>query len=119
MDHCRRPKKAWDAFSAANRPVIVVADLHDDELAAGENKSAIHVVSDLRTRIEAATLPMEWHAPGLDKERWSFTGDFEADSVTKVAETFLVAKNPGTATLALELRGPDVHAINRYQVKVC
>ena len=119
LDHRRRPKKAWDALSAANRPVIVVADLHDDEMAVGERKCAIHVVSDLRTHIGAATLTMEWHAPGRDTERWSFTGDFEPDSVTKVAETFLVAKNPGTATLALELRGPDVHAINRYQIKVC
>ena len=119
LDHRRRPKKAWDALSAANRPVIVVADLHDDEMAVGERKCAIHVVSDLRTHIGAATLTMEWHAPGRDTARWSFTGDFEPDSVTKVAETFLVAKNPGTATLALELRGPDVHAINRYQIKVC
>ncbi len=119
LDHRRKPKKAWDALSAANRPVIVVADLHDDEMSTGTTKCAVHVVSDLRTRIEPATLTMEWHAPGMNTERWSFTGDFEPDSVTKVAETFLEAKNPGTATLALELRGPDVHAINSYQINVC
>ena len=118
LDHRRKPKKAWDALSAANRPVIVVADLHDDEMSVGTTKCAIHVVSDLRTRIEPATLTMEWRAPGMNTERWSFTGDFEPDSVTKVAETFLVANNPGIATLALELRGPDVHAINNYQIKV-
>ena len=118
LDHRRKPKKAWDALSAANRPVIVVADLHDDEMSVGTTKCAIHVVSDLRTRIEPATLTMEWRAPGMNTERWSFTGDFEPDSVTKVAETFLVANNQGTATLALELRGPDVHAINNYQIKV-
>ena len=119
LDHRRKPKKAWDALSAANRPVIVVADLHEEEISTGTNRCAIHVVSDVRTRIESATLTVEWCAPGMNTERWSFTGDFEPDSVTKVAETILVANNPGTATLALELRGPDVHAINTYRIKVC
>ena len=119
LDHRRKPKIAWDALSAANRPVIVVADLHKDEMPIGTNQCAIHVVSDLRTPIKQATLFVEWHAPGMDVERWSFTGGFEPDSVTKIAETFLVTKNPGIATLALELRGSDVHAINNYQIKVC
>ena len=51
--------------------------------------------------------------------RWVFAGDFEPDSVTKVAEPILVADNPGMASLALELRGPEVHAVNLYQIKVC
>ena len=85
----------------------------------GTNQCAIHVVSDLRTPIKQATLFVEWHAPGMDAERWSYTGGFEPDSVTKIAETFLVTKNPGIGTLALELRGSDVHAINNYQIKVC
>jgi hypothetical protein len=55
----------------------------------------------------------------MDAERWSYTGGFEPDSVTKIAETLLVTKNPGIGTLALELRGSDVHAINNYQIKVC
>ena len=119
LDHRRKPKIAWDALSAANRPVIVVADLHKDEIPIGTNQCAIHVVSDLRTPIKQATLFVEWHAPGMDVERWSFTGGFEPDSVTKIAKTFLVTKNPGIATLALELRGSDIHAINNYQIKVC
>ena len=119
LDHRRKPKIAWDALSAANRPVIVVADLHKDEIPIGTNQCAIHVVSDLRTPIKKATLFVEWHAPGMDVERWSFTGGFEPDSVTKIAKTFLVTKNPGIATLALELRGSDIHAINNYQIKVC
>ena len=119
LDHRRKPKKAWDALTAANRPVIVVADLHKDEMPIGTNKCAIHVVSDLRTRIDRATLSMEWRSPGMDPQRWSFTGAFEPDSVTKISENFLVTKNPGIASLALELRGPDVHAINNYQIKVC
>lgn len=119
LDHRRKPKIAWDALSAANRPVIVVADLHKDDIPIGTNQCAIHVVSDLRTSIEQATLFVEWHAPGLDAQSWSFTGAFEPDSVTKIAETFLVTKDPGIASLALELRGPEVHAVNTYQVKVC
>ena len=55
LDHRRRPKKAWDALSAANRPVIVVADLHRNALTAKQHQCAIHVVSDLRTNIDNAT----------------------------------------------------------------
>ena len=63
--------------------------------------------------------PFEWRAPAMQPQRWVFAGDFEPDSVTKVAEPILVADNPGMASLALELRGPEVHAVNLYQIKVC
>ena len=119
LDHQRRPKKAWDALSAANRPVIVVADLHQNALTTQRHKCAIHVVSDLRTNVGPTTLTVEWRAPAMQPQRWVFAGDFEPDSVTKVAEPILVADNPGMASLALELRGPEVHAVNLYQIKVC
>lgn len=119
LDHHRRPKKAWDALSAANRPVIVVADLHQNALTTQRHKCAIHVVSDLRTNVGPTTLTVEWRAPAMQPQRWVFAGDFEPDSVTKVAEPILVADNPGMASLALELRGPEVHAVNLYQIKVC
>ena len=119
LDHHRRPKRAWDALTAANRPVIVVADLRHRELTAKRHKCAIHVVSDLRTAIGPATLTVEWRAPAMETQRWVFAGEFESDSVTKVAEPILVADHPGTASLALELRGPEVHAVNLYQIKVC
>ena len=119
LDHRRRPKKAWDALSAANRPVIVVADLHRNALTAKQHQCAIHVVSDLRTSIDNATLTVEWRAPAMQPQRWMFAGGFEPDSVTKVAEPILVADNPGTASLSLELKGPEVHAVNQYQIKVC
>ncbi len=55
----------------------------------------------------------------MQPQRWMFAGGFEPDSVTKVAEPILVADNPGTASLSLELKGPEVHAVNQYQIKVC
>ena len=33
-------------------------------------------------------------APAMQPQRWVFAGDFEPDSVTKVAEPILVADNP-------------------------
>jgi hypothetical protein len=55
----------------------------------------------------------------MQPQRWMFAGGFEPDSVTKVAEPILVADNPGMASLSLELKGPEVHAVNQYQIKVC
>jgi len=119
LDHRRRPKKAWDAMTAANRPVIAVADLHTDTMLKGQRKCAVHVVSDLRNHIGPATLTIEWRAPGSEPQRWTYNGHFDPDSVTKVAEPILVAQHLGTAGLSLELRGGGVHAINSYEVKVC
>ncbi|MEC7915833.1 MAG: glycoside hydrolase family 2 TIM barrel-domain containing protein [Actinomycetota bacterium] len=118
LDHHRRPKMAWDALTAANRPVIVVADLHREAIPAAGHKCAIHVVSDLRNHIGPATLTIEWRAPGMETQRWTFTGEFEPDTVTKVAEPVLVSHAHGSASLSLELRGPQVHAVNLYQVNV-
>ncbi|MEC8923647.1 MAG: hypothetical protein VX635_00005 [Actinomycetota bacterium] len=119
LDHRRRPKKAWDAMTAANRPVIAVADLHTDTMLKGQRKCAVHVVSDLRDHIGPATLTIEWRAPSSEPQRWTYNGHFDPDSVTKVAEPILVAQHLGTAGLSLELRGGGVHAINSYEVKVC
>jgi len=119
LDHVRRPKKAWDAMTAANRPVIAVADLHSQTMLRGQRKCAVHVVSDLRSHIGPATLSIEWRAPASEPQRWTYRGHFEPDSVTKVAEPKLVADQIGTASLSLELRGAGVHAINSYELKVC
>ena len=119
LDHHRKPKKAWDAFTAANRPVIAVADLHTETILTGQRTCAVHVVSDLRDHIGPATLTIDWRAPGSKPQRWTYSGDFEPDSVTKVAEPMLVAKQIGQASLSLELRGTGVHAVNSYELKVC
>ena len=119
LDHRRQPKKAWDALTAANRPVIAVADLHSETMLMGQTTCAVHVVSDLRDHIGPATLTIDWRAPGSNPQRWTYSGHFEPDSVTKVAELILMADRIGYASLSLELRGTGVHAINSYEIKVC
>ena len=119
LDHRRQPKKAWDALTAANRPVIAVADLHSETMPVGEKTRAVHVVSDLRDHIVPATLTIEWCAPGTKPQRRTYSGHLEPDSVTKVTELILMADQIGYASLSLELRGTGVHAINSYEIKVC
>ena len=119
LDHERTPKKAWYALNDASRPVIIVADMHREEIEGPVAKCSLHVVSDLREEIPAATLTAEWRAPGMEPKRWSFEGKFEPDSVTKVTELQLEAPSSGHASLFLTLRGQKVDAVNHYQVKVC
>ncbi|MDG2114079.1 MAG: hypothetical protein P8N02_15870, partial [Actinomycetota bacterium] len=118
LDHRRRPKPGWQAMVAANRPVIVVADLHRPTIPSGTTRCALHVVSDLRTTIEGATVDITWEAPGIEARRWRHSGRFDADTVTRVARIGLVAPEPGPAELSIRFEAPGHLVTTSYPVTV-
>ncbi len=84
LGHDRSPKLAYQALKAACAPVIIVVDRPPAQVRPGERLALdVHVVSDLRTPIEAAKVhvTVAWDGGSLD---WTFGGDVEADSVVKV-----------------------------------
>jgi beta-mannosidase len=123
IDHERRPKLAWRALAEASRPVIVVADLPETELPRHKIKTAIHVVSDLRSPIENARVVARWSINDSLIAEHTYEGRFEADSVTRVAVLDLhVDFGPGIASLELRLdahgENGEVSATNSYHLRL-
>jgi beta-mannosidase len=106
LDHQRRPKLGYRALAEACAPVIVVADRPAASYRSGQRvRLAVHVISDLRTPIEAAraTATLWWPA---GKQTWSFAGEIDADSCTRIGrlDMSLPAQTPpGPIRLELEL----------------
>ena len=99
----------------ACRPVIVVADRPPDIVTAGEKiELDVHVVSDLHTHIEGAAIEAVASWPG-GRRLWRFTGDIDADDVTRIGRIeFVVPDTLGALTIELTLTIDDEVVVNRY-----
>ncbi|MFQ3316143.1 MAG: beta-mannosidase [Candidatus Poriferisodalaceae bacterium] len=118
LDDRRRPKLGWRALQTASKPVIVVADLHSSSLELGSHTCEIHVVSDLREKITSAIVTVTWECWGSDPIEWVFKGNFEADSVTRIASLTLPAVNQGVGNLKVSLKAPQIEVSNTYSVTI-
>ena len=122
LDHERRPKPAWAAFTEACAPVVAVVDRPPDRMGpGGQHDLEVHAVNDLHRpvcdlRITATT---QWclsdaseevpsSAPGPDPIRQVWEGEIDGDTVSRVGSVAL--RVPPTATglvLDLSWTGPD------------
>ncbi len=118
LDHERNPKAGYQALIEACRPVIVVSDRLPETVAGGESIAVdVHVVSDLRIRLEGFTVTavLRWDGGSLT---WRWAGDLDADCCTKVGTIRTeVPDVPGPLTIDLALEGPVV-ATNRDQCRI-
>ena len=119
LDHKRSPKLAYHAVTEACRPVIVVADRLPAAVSPGDPIALdVHVVNDLRTALEGATLRAHLRWSNGEHE-WTFTGTADADDVTRIATLqFVVPDAPGELWLDLTLEAEHVAATNRCQTQI-
>ena len=119
LDHKRSPKLAYHAVTEACRPVIVVADRLPAAVSPGDPIALdVHVVNDLRTALEGATLRAHLRWSNGEHE-WTFTGTVDADDVTRIATLqFVVPDAPGELWLDLTLEAEHVAATNRCQTQI-
>jgi beta-mannosidase len=119
LGHDRAPKLGYDALRAACRPVIVVADRLPEALRPGDDLELdVHVVSDLRTPIEAAEVEARLSWTGGERT-WRWSGDLPADACARVgAVAARVPDAPGPLTLELCCRFGDEAADNRYDALI-
>ena len=103
-DHERAPKLAFVALKKVCAPVIVVADRLPDRVRPNSPVALdVHVVSDLRHRIEHARVDavVAWDD---DDYRTGWSGDIEADACVRVGLVrFVTPAVPGTLTVTLKL----------------
>jgi beta-mannosidase len=119
LGHDRAPKLGYDALRAACQPVIVVADRLPERVVPGDPiELEVHVVSDLRTPVDAAAV--EARASWTGGERtWRWGGDLPPDCCEHVGTlTMPVPAAPGPLTIELTCRYGDQHSDNRYDSRI-
>jgi beta-mannosidase len=124
LDHERRPKLGYAALRDACRPVIVVADRLPAAVAARDPLALdVHVVSDLRTRIDDAQVTATLTWPG-GRHTWRWGGAVDADACVRVGTIQALAPDlgpdaAGVLVLDLELRRPGADVVtNRYEARL-
>ena len=119
LDHHRVPKEGYVALAEACRPVIVVAERLPAAVRPGDALALdVHVVSDLRTPLEPATVTARagWRGGG---HGWRWSGEVGVDTCVRVGTVRLVVPDaPGGLTLDLDLAAGDVAASNRYTTTI-
>ena len=121
IDHTGARLAAYDALTAACRPLLGVADLPAAGLNAGRrHRMAIHLINDLRERIDDATVTVEAAVDGSALGRWAFSGTIEADDCQRVGRvTFEVPDDATALTVDVTVTHADTGAVvNRYEVTV-
>jgi beta-mannosidase len=115
LDAERRPKAGFGALAAACRPVLVTADRPPATVRPGQALALdVHVVNDLRSRLEAALVEAVATWPG-GRHGWRWQGDVGADDVARVGTIQLVVPDAeGPLDLALRLSHPDAESANGY-----
>jgi beta-mannosidase len=119
LGHDRAPKQGYAALQAACAPVIVVADRPPEVLDPGAALALdVHVVSDLRTRLDDAVVTARLRWEGGERT-WRWQGDVPADGCERVG-TLQIVVPPGPGPISLELRcdARDVAADNRYDALI-
>jgi beta-mannosidase len=119
LDHHRVAKPAYQAVIDSCRPVIVVAERMPARLATREAVALdIHVISDLRTRLDGLEVTAELTWSG-GSHGWRWGGEVEADGVSFVGTArFVVPDAPGSLVLDLHLVSGDHVASNRYEASI-
>jgi hypothetical protein len=103
VDHEGVAKEGFDALVAACRPVIVVSERLPAAPAPGQALALdVHVVSDLRTPLDAVvTASVGWPGGG---HTWCWCGSVPADAVVRVGTLALVVPDvDGELVVDLEL----------------
>ena len=129
FDFDRRPKPAHEVLIDACRPVVVVAEPPPSLVVPDQSISMpIHVISDLRERLESVRVTAHAHRAGRDDDRgrrdpWShkmvWEGDLSADCCQWIGDlTFAAPDGPGALLIDLELESVDRLATNRYRTVV-
>ena len=123
IDHTRTRLPAYDALQAACRPILAVAELPAEGLAAGRrHRIAIHVINDLRYRIDDATITVDATCDGLPLGQWSFGGSVEADECQRVGRVTLeVPDNASSLEVSVVVTRSETSTdaiVNRYEVEV-
>jgi beta-mannosidase len=118
LDDQRVPKVAFDTLAAVCAPVIVVADRLDAAYAPGQALDLqVHVVSDLRTPLVNNRVRAQLRWPGGTRV-WSFEGDVEADSCTRIGalrHVLPAESGDGAVTLELDLEWSGGTAHSSYE----
>lgn len=122
LGHDRRPKAGFHALAAACAPVIVVLERPPEVVEPGQALSlAVHVVSDRREPVLAATTAVEATWSGGGSRTWRWAGDVAADDCTLVGRVGLeVPDAPGELSFSLALRdttGAEL-ATNAYTTRI-
>ena len=119
LGHDRAPKLAFDALRDACRPVIVVADRLPETVAPGDALALdVHVVSDLRTQVDDATISatLQWQG---GERTWRWRGDIPADGCQRVGTAQIVVPDaPGPLVLSLTCACRDEQVDNRYEATI-
>jgi len=116
-DHDRAPKQAVGAVRAALRPVIIVADRLDPDIAPADAVLVdVHVVNDQRDPLAGlkATAHLTWTG---GEHRWGWIGSVEADSVARIGSINWIAPDvvgPVELHVYLEHDGKTI-ADNHYR----
>ena len=119
LDHERVPKAGYEALEAACRPVIVVADRPPATVAPGEALALdVHVVSDLRVPIDAATVAPSCAGPaaptgGAGRARSAPTSAAGSARCSSSSPT-----RPARSTSTLTLDAGDHSATNAYAATI-
>ena len=91
------PSSGFEALRDACRPVIVVADRLPAGVQPGDPLALdVHVVSDLRTPIDDATVTARLAWPG-GEHRWRWTGTIDADACERVGTIQAIVPTPDPA----------------------
>lgn len=100
-------------------PVLVVADPFPSTVAPGAALALdVHVISDRRVPIEAATLTAQLAWRGGER-CWTWKGAVPADDVVRVATLpIVVPDRPGELVLDLRVEAAGVVATNRYRTTI-
>ncbi len=119
LDHERTAKVGYHALAEACRPVVVVADRLPAVVLAGDTLALdVHVISDLRVPIDAATISarLSWRG---GNHGWRWTGEIPPDACVRVGTVQLVVPDaPGSLVLDLDLVGGETAATNRYESRI-
>ena len=119
LDWHRHAKPAFDVLVDACRPVVVIADTPPLVATPGQELSlAVHVVSDLRSKIDEATMTARVTAGDWETKR-QWIGPVDGDSCTFIADlTFSVPEVTGPLVIDLELDSEFHAATNRYRTVI-
>ena len=108
VDHLGRARPVLDTVREVCRPVIVVGDRLPVALHPGSRlRIGVHVVSDLRTDVDDATVTVTVRGPGLDIDL-AYGDQVPADSCTRVGTVeFEVPDRWGDVEVRIELAAGD------------
>ena len=118
FDHEWNPKPAVAALTAACADLLAVADPLPSSIAPGvEQRQTVHIVSDLRTDLDAV-LEIELTSASGSRS-WTFDGTLSADSVTRIGEiAWTLPRAAGQVELTLVVTAGSHRSTNAYRTRV-